>query len=113
MDRGRSSYRGRRSRDRDRERRPEYYVGVPPPISMGDLVIREAAETGVVQATTRQEGYVITMIDLALKGHMTMTAMAEGMNAEVMTLISLHMTATDVILNNAPPRKRMNPSQLY
>ena len=44
---------------------------------------------------------------------MTMTAMAEDMNAEVMTLISLHMTATDVILNSALPRKRMNPSQLY
>ena len=89
------------------------HVGVPPPISTGDLVIREATETGVVQATTREEGYVVMMIDLALKGHMTMTAMAEGMNAEVMILISLHMTATDAILNNAPPRKRMNPSQLY
>ena len=80
---------------------------------MGDLVSRETTETGVVQATVREEGYVVTMIDLALKGHMTMTAMAEDMNAEVMTLISLHMTATDVILNSVLPRKRMNPSQLY
>ena len=44
------------------------HIGVPPPISMGDLVIRETTETGVVQATIREEGYVITMIDLALKG---------------------------------------------
>ena len=88
------------------------HVGVPPPICTGDLVIRETTETGVVQATTREEGYIIKMIDLALEGHMTMTAMAEDINTEVMTLISLHTTATDKIVNNAPPRKRMNLSQL-
>ena len=89
------------------------HVGVPPPISMGDLVIRETTETGVIQATTSEDVYIIMMIALTLKGHMTMRVKAEDINTEVMTLISLHMTATDMILNSTPPRKRMNPSQLY
>ena len=68
------------------------HIGVPPTISTGDLVIRETTKTEVAQPTTSEEGHVI-MIHLALKGHMTMTAIAEDMNAKVMTLISLHMTA--------------------
>ena len=98
MDRGRSSYRGRRSRDRDRERRPEYHP-------------RRSPATDFYGRPGHQGGGLRRYDDRARSQRMT--EMAEGMNAEVMTLISLHMTATDVILNNAPPRKRMNPSQLY
>ena len=66
------------------------HIGVPQLISLGDIAIREMIKTGIIKVTTSEKRYVTTMINLALKGHMIVTAMVENMgsmNAEVVTLI--------------------------